>query len=203
MAMKDWEPISKYVKRDNVQPVGSHHMFPGIVYVSVIVDFNNKVSPIRYYYNVSRVIRYPARLLYWIGKPILPYLWVFIQKVLTLDRPIFASEDYREAAKSYKDYYDKSDVLSTTTTGGLYTPHSIPDWIDKNNKEQLLKYARGVLRYSSLTSGQINTLIKKYLNSDVHYINMDAVMISILADITPPGDIVNNLSNIKKEKLED
>lgn len=202
MTENTWEPISKYRKRDNIQVVGSRHMFPGVIYTTVLVDFNNPITPVKYYFNVTRFIKYPARALYWVGRYILPYLSVLLRRLLTLDRPILKSTEYGEAVSNYKKYYDSSDVLRTPTSGNLYSPIAIPEWIDIHNKEQLLQYARGVLIFSSKTSGQVKDLIKKHLNSDVHYVNMDFIIISILAGITPPGDEVNRMSNLTKPDID-
>lgn len=198
-----WEPINKYRKRDNVQVVGSRHMFPGVIYTTVLVDFNNPITPIKYYFSVTRVIKYPARALYWIGRYILPYVSVLLRRIFTLDRPFLKSTEYSKAVTNYKKLYDSSDILRTPDAGNLYSSITIPEWIDVHNKEQLLKYARGVLLFSSKTKGQVKDLIKEYFNSEVHYVSMDPILMSILAGITPPGDEVNRLSNLKKSNNDD
>lgn len=203
MMENTWEPINKYRKRDNVQVVGSRHMFPGVIYTTVLVDFNNPITPIKYYFSVTRVIKYPARVLYWLGRYTLPYVSVLLIRVFTLARPFLKSTEYSKAVTNYKKFYDSSDILRTPTSGNLYSPIMIPEWIDVHNKVQLLKYAKGVLLFSSKTTGQVNYLIKKHFNSDVHYVRMDPILMSILAGITPPGDEVNRLSNLKKPDKDD
>lgn len=198
-----WEPINKYRKRDNVQVVGSRHMFPGVIYTTVLVDFNNPIIPIKYYFSVTRLIKYPARVLYWIGRYILPYVSVLLIRVFTLDRPFLKSTEYSKAVTNYKKLYDSSDILRTPDAGNLYSSITIPEWIDVHNKEQLLKYAKGVLLFSSKTKGQVKDLIKEYFNSEVHYVSMDPILMSILAGITPPGGEVNRLSNLKKSNNDD
>jgi len=195
-------PINKYKKSDSVKVIATRHGMRGLVVTTTLVN-KDKQNRIEYYTRVTNVIKWPMRGLYWIGYLIIPNLSVFLERLFDGDKKIFKSSEYKEARKSYREYYYNLDLTAPITTGDLYSDQYVPNWIDKNNEEQFMKYANAFSIYASKSIPKQKELAVKYLNTDVPSTLVRQLVISYMAGITPPGDLVNKTKDVKSSDLYD
>lgn len=192
--MSEWQTIKQYESNKNVTKVAKTHSSRGMIVTRFYLEKeNNGKYTISYIYEPSAWIKYPARLAYFLAKPLVPFV-TFLYKFIQQDRPYYKGYEYKENRDAYKKYYYENDLLRPLNTGQMYSNQEyIPNWVDATDFEQSFKYVKGFSMYSSMPRYKKEKAAQEYLGHSLGGSMGSSVMIiqSMLAGISVPQEIID------------
>lgn len=152
--------------------------------------------------DITRFLKYPVRLFYYLLYVFLP-LFVIIPNFLSGDKPYISKKMLKELHKDYWKSYRNNDFTRTLDAGSIYSDwHNIPTWVNRKDRQACVKYAKAFLKWGRLPNYKRHKLITRYLGIDSDYTGATKLIISDMANIPIPNEFVEKQIKLAKENKE-
>lgn len=198
-----WKTIKEYESGEGLK-IGSRHANKGLIVITVyLVKKSNDEYYIAYTYDITRVIKYPVRLAYFLLYPLLP-LSIILQMFFSGDKPYITKQLLKEAHKSYWKFYKSNDLTKTIDARNIYSDwNNIPVWVNRKELESCIDYAKGFLKYSSIPYYKRRKLMEKYIGLYSPFAGASSIVIANLAKhITVPEEFIRKHRKLAEDDIK-